>query len=129
MTIKIDRIDHLVLTVRDLEATCRFYERALGMERRIFGGGRTALHFGPHKLNLHEAEAPIDHNVRHATPGSADLCFITDTPMADVIAHLETEGVAIITGPTDRSGAETKLISVYVYDPDENLIEISNVMV
>jgi len=129
MSIKIDRIDHLVLTVRDLEATCRFYERALGMERRTFGGGRTALHFGRHKLNLHEAEAPIDHNVRHATPGSADLCFITETPIAEVVAHLEAEGVAIITGPTDRSGAETKLMSVYVYDPDENLIEISNVMV
>lgn len=128
MSIKIDRLDHLVLTVRDLEATCRFYERALGMERRTFGGGRTALHFGPHKFNLHEAEKPIDHNVKHATPGSADICLITETPMDDVVAHLKAEGVEIITGPSDRSGAMTKLMSVYVYDPDENLVEISNVL-
>ncbi|MEQ9122773.1 MAG: VOC family protein, partial [Alphaproteobacteria bacterium] len=99
MAIKIDSLDHLVLTVRDLEATCRFYERVLGMERRSFGDGRTALHFGRQKLNLHEADRPIDPNVRHATPGSADLCFLTETPMAEVVSSLAAAGVAVITGP------------------------------
>lgn len=128
MAIKIDRLDHLVLTVRDLEATCRFYERVLGMERRTFGDGRTALHFGSQKLNLHEAARPIDPNVRHATPGSADLCFLTATPIAEVIAHLAAADVSIITGPGERAGAVGRLESVYVYDPDENLIEIANLL-
>lgn len=126
MAIKIDSLDHLVLTVRDLEATCRFYERVLGMERRSFGDGRTALHFGRQKLNLHEADRPIDPNVRHATPGSADLCFLTAMPMAEVASCLAAEGVAVITGPGERVGAVGRLESVYVYDPDENLIEIAN---
>lgn len=126
MTIQISLLDHLVLTVRDMAATCRFYERVLGMERRAFGDGRTALHFGDQKLNLHDAANPIDPNVRHAAPGSADLCFVTETPMDQVTAHLAAEGVAIITGPGERSGAVGRLLSVYVYDPDENLIEIAN---
>ena len=126
MTIRIEALDHLVLTCRDIDATCRFYERVLGMERRTFGEGRTALHFGRQKLNLHDAAQPIDPNVRHAAPGSADLCFITETPMTDVTAHLAAEGVAVITGPGERSGATGRLLSVYVYDPDENLIEIAN---
>ncbi len=126
MSIEIASLDHLVLTVRDLEATCRFYERVLGMERRAFGDGRTALHFGKQKLNLHEAARPIDPNVRHATPGSADLCFLTETPMAAILTHFAAEGVAPIMPPSERSGATGKLWSVYVYDPDENLIEIAN---
>ena len=128
MTIEIDRLDHLVLTVADLDATCGFYERVLGMERRTFGDGRTALHFGRQKLNLHEASNPVDPNVRHATPGSADLCFITETPIEDVVAHLAVEAVPIITGPGERSGATGRLMSVYVYDPDENLVEIANLL-
>ena len=126
MSIKVDRLDHLVLTVQNLDATCRFYERVLGMERRTFGVDRTTLFFGRQKINLHEAARPIDPNVRHATPGSADLCFITETPMAEIMAHLAAEGVEIITGPGERSGARATLNSVYVYDPDENLIEIAN---
>ncbi len=128
MGIRIDSLDHLVLTVRDLERTCRFYERALGMERRSFAEGRWALHFGRQKINLHEADHPIDPNVRHATPGSADLCFLTQTPIPEVIRHLRDEGIEIVTGPTERSGATSKLLSVYVYDPDENLIEIANAL-
>ena len=128
MAISIDRLDHLVLTVKDLEATFRFYEDVLGMQRRSFGENRWALHFGRQKLNLHEADRPIDPNVRHAKPGSADLCFITETPMDDVVASLDAAGVAIITGPGERSGATGKLMSVYVYDPDENLIEIANAL-
>ena len=128
MSIVIERLDHLVLTVADLDATCDFYERVLGMERRTFGEDRIALFFGEQKLNLHEAANPIDPNVKHAAPGSADLCFITDTPMADVIANLAAEDVPIITGPGERSGATGRLMSVYVYDPDENLIEIANLL-
>lgn len=128
MAITIDRLDHLVLTVRDMDATCAFYKRVLGMERRAFGDNRTALFFGRQKLNLHDAANPVDPNVRHAAPGSSDLCFITETSMADVVMHLAAEGVPIITGPGERSGATGTLISVYVYDPDENLIEIANLM-
>jgi catechol 2,3-dioxygenase-like lactoylglutathione lyase family enzyme len=128
MAIEIDRLDHLVLTVRDMDATCAFYSRVLGMERRMFGDNRTALYFGRQKLNLHDAANPVDPNVRHAAPGSSDLCFITETPMADVIAHLEAEGISIITGPGERSGATGTLNSVYIYDPDENLIEIANLL-
>lgn len=119
-------LDHLVLTVRDPDATCRFYERVLGMEVRRFGQGRLALHFGTQKINLHDAAALIDLNVRHATPGSADLCFLTDTPMPQVLEHLERCGVSVIEGPGRRTGAGGPIVSVYVYDPDENLIEIAN---
>jgi catechol 2,3-dioxygenase-like lactoylglutathione lyase family enzyme len=119
-------LDHLVLTVRDIDATCRFYESVLGMERREFGEGRVALHFGRQKLNLHAADRPVDPNVRHATPGTADLCFLTATPIEDVIAHLHALGIAIVEGPVTRTGACGAIRSVYVYDPDENLIEIAN---
>lgn len=126
MGITISHLDHLVLTVRDIERTCAFYERALGMERRSFGEGRVALHFGGQKINLHAADRPIDSNVRHATPGSADLCFITTTPVEQARAHLESLGIRIITGPAERSGARGRLMSLYFYDPDENLIEVAN---
>lgn len=123
---EIDRLDHLVLTVRDVAATCRFYERVLGMQPIEFAPGRWALHFGGAKLNLHAAEHPVDPNVRHATPGSADLCFVTGTGMADIVAQLGAAGVAIIEGPVRRTGARGPLLSVYFYDPDENLIEVAN---
>lgn len=124
--IALTRLDHLVLTVRDPDATCRFYERVLGMEVRSFGQGRLALHFGNQKINLHEAAAPVDPNVRHAAPGSADLCFLTDTPMPQVLEHLARCGVRVLEGPGRRTGAGGPIVSVYVYDPDENLIEIAN---
>ena len=126
MALTISHLDHLVLTVRDIDRTCAFYAAALGMERRNFGENRTALHFGQQKINLHAADRPIDPNVRHATPGSADLCFITRTPITDAKAHLERQGISIITGPGERSGARGRLMSVYFYDPDENLIEVAN---
>ncbi|MFN4088864.1 MAG: VOC family protein [Alphaproteobacteria bacterium] len=126
MSVSVTHLDHLVLTVRDIDRTCAFYEKVLGMERRTFGAGRVALHFGRQKLNLHAADNPVDPNVRHATPGSADLCFITATPIRQVVAHLDALGVPVITGPGERSGARGRLMSVYVYDPDENLIEIAN---
>jgi catechol 2,3-dioxygenase-like lactoylglutathione lyase family enzyme len=123
---KIDSLDHLVLTVRDLEATCRFYERALGMVRREFQPGRWALAFGSQKINLHVAGHIVDRHVRHATPGSADLCFLTRTPIADVAAGLAALGIEVIEGPGRRAGACGPIHSVYFYDPDENLIEVSN---
>ena len=129
VTVTVDSLDHLVLTVRDIDRTCAFYERALGMQRRIFGPDkRTALHFGTQKLNLHPTSQVLDRNVRHATPGSADLCFLTATPIAAVEAHLAALGILVILGPINRTGAQGELRSVYVYDPDENLIEIANLI-
>jgi catechol 2,3-dioxygenase-like lactoylglutathione lyase family enzyme len=125
MPIHLSHLDHLVLTVANIEATCSFYERVLGMRRAWFGDGRTALHFGNQKINLHAADNPIDPNVKHATPGSADLCFITTSPIEEVVRHLKAEGIRIITGPTERAGARARLTSVYFYDPDQNLIEVA----
>lgn len=126
MAIIIHTLDHLVLTVADLERTCQFYENVLGMQRREFLPGRWALHFGTQKINLHEAARPVDPNVKHATAGSADLCFLTKTPIPEVVAALQAHGVSIISGPSQRTGAQGPILSVYVYDPDENLIEIAN---
>ncbi len=126
MPIQVDALDHLVLTVRDLAATRRFYETVLGMRSEEFQPGRWALMFGRQKLNLHEAGRVIDPNVRHATPGSADLCLLTTTPMAEILAHLADRGVAVIEGPVRRTGATGPIDSVYIYDPDENLLEIAN---
>ena len=123
--LRIERLDHLVLTVRDLEATCAFYERVLGMERRVFGEGRVALHYGRQKINLHPHPTPVDLVAAAPTPGSADLCLITDLDIAEVVAHLEACGVAIECGPIARSGAEGPITSVYCRDPDRNLIEIA----
>ena len=126
MTVKLDRLDHLVLTVRDVEATCRFYERVLGMRREEFGAGRVALHFGRQKINVHPYPSPVEIIAGDARPGSADLCFIAETPLQEVAAHLEACGVAIEMGPVERSGAQGTLRSLYCRDPDGNLIELSN---
>ena len=124
--IVLDRLDHLVLTVRDVEATCRFYETVLGMRRESFGEGRVALHFGRHKINVHPYPSPIDLVAEHPRPGTADLCVIADTPLDDVIAHLKACEVEIICGPVTRTGAEGPITSVYLRDPDGNLIEVAN---
>lgn len=119
-------LDHLVLTVADIDRTCRFYVDMLGMERREFAGGRVALHFGDQKINLHPASAPIVPHARQPTPGSADLCFVTATPIEDVMADIAARGVEIVEGPVDRSGARGPIRSIYCFDPDGNLIEIAN---
>lgn len=124
--ITIDRLDHLVLIVRDIEAACAFYEKVLGMRRVRFGEGRVALHFGRQKINLHPDPSPHSLVADKPVPGSADLCFITETPVERVVAHLEACNVAIIGGPIERTGAEGPINSVYVRDPDGNLIEVSN---
>lgn len=123
---KIDRIDHLVLTVRDIKVTCDFYSRVLGMEVVRFGNGRTALRFGRQKINLHEVGKEFEPKALNPTPGSGDLCLITDLPLRQVIGHLQECGVNIVEGPVRRTGALGPIDSVYVRDPDGNLIEISN---
>ncbi|HTS22364.1 MAG TPA: VOC family protein [Casimicrobiaceae bacterium] len=123
---RIDSLDHFVLTVADVEATLGFYHRVLGMEAVTFAGGRKALAFGRQKINLHPHGGEFEPKALRPVPGSADLCFLTAVPLGEVAAHLETEGVAIIEGPVRRTGATGPILSVYFRDPDGNLIEVSN---
>ena len=120
------KIDHFVLTVTSIEATCTFYERALGMKAVTFGEGRTALCFGEHKINLHEAGREFEPKSRVPTPGSGDFCLTTDTPLDVIAEHLTACGIAIEEGPVPRTGATGPLTSVYIRDPDGNLVEIAN---
>jgi catechol 2,3-dioxygenase-like lactoylglutathione lyase family enzyme len=126
MPIRIDRLDHFVLTVASIEATCDFYSRVLGMEVRAFGDGRKALHFGHSKINLHQAGKEFEPKADKPVPGSADICLIARTPLDEVIAHLRECGVVILEGPADRTGATGTIHSVYFRDPDANLVEVSN---
>ncbi len=123
---KIDSLDHLVLTVRDIDASIAFYVDVLGMDAVSFGAGRRALAFGRQKINLHPAAAPLKPHAATPMPGSADLCLLTSTPIADVVAHLGRLGVSIEEGPVPRTGATGPILSVYFRDPDGNLIEVSN---
>jgi catechol 2,3-dioxygenase-like lactoylglutathione lyase family enzyme len=122
----IDSLDHLVLTVTDIEITCGFYARALGMKVISFNGGRKALQFGSQKLNLHQQGSEFEPKAMHPTPGSADLCFITSIPLAEVAKHLAASAVTVLEGPVRRTGAMEPILSLYFRDPDLNLIEISN---
>lgn len=123
---KIDRIDHLVLTVNDLSASCDFYSTVLGMKVVTFGEGRKALQFGRQKINLHEAGKEFEPKSKRPVPGSADLCFITDVGLDHVIRHLRANRIQIEEGPIRRTGATGPILSIYIRDPDENLIEIAN---
>ena len=123
---KVERLDHLVLTVRDVPATCIFYARVLGMTEITFGAGRKALAFGSQKINLHLYRHEFEPKAASPVPGSADLCFITATPLVQVIAHLQACDVAILEGPVARTGALGPITSVYFRDPDGNLIEVAN---
>jgi catechol 2,3-dioxygenase-like lactoylglutathione lyase family enzyme len=125
-SMQIEGLDHLVLTVGDVGRTRDFYERVLGMEAVVFGEGRHALVFGAQKINLHEAGREFEPKAALPIPGSADLCFLTNTPMAEVVEHLGANGVEILEGPVRRTGATGPLLSVYCRDPDQNLIEVSN---
>ena len=124
--IVLDRLDHLVLTVRDVDASCRFYEAALGIRQEEFGAGRVALHFGRQKINLHPYPSPVEIVAQDPRPGTADLCFVTETPIEAAVAHLESFGIEIEMGPIERTGAQGTLDSIYCRDPDGNLIEIAN---
>jgi catechol 2,3-dioxygenase-like lactoylglutathione lyase family enzyme len=124
--VRIDRLDHLVLTVADVGRTVEFYERVLGMQPVTFGDGRRALAFGTSKINLHQAGSEFEPKAARPTPGSADVCLISADPLADVRAHLAAQAVAIEEGPVTRTGATGTIESVYIRDPDGNLVEISN---
>jgi len=118
-------LDHLVLTVADLEATLRFYRDGLGMRHETFGAGRSALHFGDHKINLHVAGREFEPKALRPAPGSADLCFVTDRPLSEVMDRLAAIGHPAFLGPVERDGAIGPLASIYVRDPDGNLVEIA----
>ena len=123
--IAIASLDHLVLTVADIARTCDFYTRALGMRVERFGAGRVALHFGRQKINLHQADRTFDPKALCPTPGSADLCFLLVGALDDALIHLKASGVAIEEGPVERTGAEGPIRSIYLRDPDGNLIELA----
>lgn len=123
---KLDSLDHLVLTVKDIETTVSFYTSVLGMDAITFGGDRKALSFGIQKINLHQHRNEFEPKAQHPTPGSADLCFITSTPLTEVVNHLSSCHVEVLEGPVQRTGATGPILSIYFRDPDMNLIEVSN---
>jgi catechol 2,3-dioxygenase-like lactoylglutathione lyase family enzyme len=123
---KISHLDHLVLTVADIATRCQFYQSALNFEVITFAENRKALRFGTQKINLHEAGKEFEPKALRPTVGSADLCFVAETPLDEVIAHLQNRNINIIEGPIQRTGATGKILSIYLRDPDQNLIEISN---
>jgi catechol 2,3-dioxygenase-like lactoylglutathione lyase family enzyme len=125
MAFVIDHLDHLVLTVANIEVSVAFYTSTLGMEVVTFGN-RKALRFGEQKINLHQAGKEFEPKAARPTPGSADFCLITKSPLEEVIAHLEALHHVIEVGPVDRDGAVGKIRSIYLRDPDFNLVEISN---
>ncbi len=128
MTINITSLDHLVLTVASIDRTVEFYTRILGMEKVVFAGKRVALRFGRQKINLHQAGEELAPHASQPLPGSADICLLTDAPLADALAHLNAHHIPVIEGPVQRTGASGRLLSIYIRDPDQNLIEIANVI-
>ncbi len=121
----ISHIDHFVLTVRSIDASCQFYERVLGFMRVNIAGLPTALTFGHQKINLHQADHTFEPKAAAPTVGSGDFCLIADRPLSEFRAHLAAEGVAIELGPVQRTGAQGAMTSLYFRDPDGNLIEVS----
>lgn len=130
MTPQLDTLDHLVLSVADIPSTVSFYTAVLGMTAAPFrtpdGIERMSLLFGCNKINLHPAEAPFEPKAKAPTPGSADLCFLSETPLTEWLAHLSGLGITVEDGPVSRTGATGPILSIYLRDPDQNLIEISN---
>jgi len=124
----IDHLDHLVLTCVDAQASIRFYTEVLGMELETFGAGRIAFRFGSQKINLHIRGQEFEPKAHLPVPGALDLCFIASVPLDQVMAHLQAQQWPIIEGPVMRTGATQKIRSVYVRDPDLNLIEISELV-
>ena len=126
--IKISHLDHLVLTVADIDRSISFYRDGLGMRAEQFqpadGTTRWALTFGSQKLNLHVAEAPFSPYAVAPTPGSADLCFLSDDPLDQWQAHFQAHGIAVVEGPIGRTGATGPITSIYVRDPDGNVVEL-----
>ena len=120
------QIDHLVLTVQNVEATCSFYAEVLGVEVVEFGNGRKALVIGNQKINLHQFGKEFRPHAKYPSLGSADLCFLTNLHMGQIVEHLLENRIKIIDGPVQRTGANGPILSVYIKDPDGNLIEIAN---
>jgi catechol 2,3-dioxygenase-like lactoylglutathione lyase family enzyme len=123
--IPIRALDHLVLTVADIESTCDFYTRVLGMRQVVFAGGRRTLAFGDQKINLHQLGAEFEPKALRPTPGSADFCLLTDVPSDEILRHLAACGVPVVEGPVEKTGAMGRLVSIYIRDPDGNLVEIA----
>jgi catechol 2,3-dioxygenase-like lactoylglutathione lyase family enzyme len=123
------KLDHLVLTVKSVEKTISFYTKVLGMHKEEFGDGRVSLKFGDQKINLHEFGNEFEPKAINPTPGSADLCFLTQTPIDNAIELLKKLKVKIICGPIERTGANGPILSIYFRDPDNNLIELSNTLI
>ncbi|HFK5585875.1 TPA: VOC family protein [Elizabethkingia anophelis] len=123
---RITSIDHIVLTVADIEKTVQFYTEVLGFELVTFGDNRKALRFGNQKINLHQKGHEFEPKALYATPGSADICFITETNVEDILKELRAKNIQITEGIVERTGALGKIRSVYLRDPDSNLIELSN---
>ena len=123
---QIQRLDHLVLTVKNIETTVQFYVSVLGMQKEEFGAGRLALKYGNQKINLHQVGKEFEPKADKPTAGSADLCFITDVPLDVAMEHVRSKGIEIIEGPVKRTGAVGPINSFYFRDPDMNLIEVSN---
>ncbi len=124
--IKINRLDHLVLTVKDIDKTVDFYTKVLGMEKEIFKGTRVALKFGNQKINLHQLGNEFEPKAFNVKDGSADLCFIIDTPLIEAKNYIESLNIVIEEGIVSRTGANGEIDSIYLRDPDLNLIELSN---
>jgi catechol 2,3-dioxygenase-like lactoylglutathione lyase family enzyme len=123
---KVNKLDHLVITANNLDRTIPFYTRVLGMELKTSADGRKALQFGDQKINLHEAKNKFEPHAQNPLPVSADICFISETPMQLIISHLNSCNVSVIAGPVEKKGATGPLLSIYIYDPDGSLIEIAN---
>ncbi|TVZ40907.1 catechol 2,3-dioxygenase-like lactoylglutathione lyase family enzyme [Alteromonadaceae bacterium 2753L.S.0a.02] len=121
---KILSIDHLVITVSNIEAASDFYTRVLGMQLELFSSGRVALHFGNQKINLHQAHEPVSPKAKTPFPGSVDVCFVSSTSPDKILRHLQELGVVVELGPVTRTGARGKMESIYIRDPDQNLIEL-----
>lgn len=126
MPVELEGLDHFVLTVRDIDRTVGFYKEALGMEKEVFGQGRVALRFGTQKINLHSYPSPVDLVAENPRPGTGDYCLIAKTPLAEIEAHLKEQGIEIIAGPVERTGAGGPILSLYFRDPDGNLVEVAN---
>jgi catechol 2,3-dioxygenase-like lactoylglutathione lyase family enzyme len=124
MAFVLEHLDHMVLTVANIDATIDFYTEVLGMDV-VKTGGRTALAFGIQRLNLHQRGHEFEPKAAHPTPGSADLCFLTTTSLDTVVEYLKEQKVHVESGPVEREGAIGKLRSIYLRDPDRNLIEIA----
>ncbi len=123
---KIKNLDHLVLTVKNIQTSIDFYTNILGMQAVQFANNRYALTFGNQKINLHQQHDEFEPKAKHPKSGSADLCFIIEGDLNDVITHLHKHTIAIELGPIERTGALTRIMSIYIRDPDENLLELSS---